>query len=122
MLTKDSILSCNDFDLTEIEVKEWGGKVNLKPMSCFHKNKIQKHLSKNNKIDNSGNVLLNDTSGLLERCVIYSVCDLDGKLIFDESDIESLSKKNASVIERIATKAKEISAVTEEAIEDEKKD
>jgi hypothetical protein len=122
MLNKDDILNCNDFDLIEMTVEEWGGIINLKAMSCYHKNKLQKHLAKNNKSDSEGNIALTDSSGLLERCVVYSVCDENGVLVFTESDIETLSKKNASVIERIAIKAKKISAFTETIIEDEKKD
>jgi hypothetical protein len=124
MISKDAILNARDFDIERMDVPEWGGELCLKPMSVYHKTKIQSHFAKKNKVDRDGNVTLSDASGLLERILIYTICDESGDLVFTESDIDALSKKNGVVIAKVAMKAKEVSGMNEtqeELIELEKK-
>jgi hypothetical protein len=124
LLTKEQILNCDDTGIIEENVPEWGGKINLRPMSAANKNKLYNHLKSNNTEDKSGDTVMKNMDGWYELSVAFTVCDENGNLLFSEADIGVLANKNPDVIDRLAIIAQDISGLSkpqEDIIEDEKK-
>jgi len=107
-LSRGDILGAQDIKREEIEVPEWGGKVLIKSLDGFARNQW---LQSFNEADGFTN----------ERLIIASVIDESGSLIFSQNDIESLKKKSARAVGRIANRISKLNGLTVDAVEDAEK-
>jgi hypothetical protein len=91
-LNRDSILAATS-KITAFDVPEWGGQVNLKPLSVgqlMEFLKAREHL---------------DSAELFPLIVTLSACDDEGTPLFTRDDIEALKAKDFDVLKRIGEAA-----------------
>lgn len=108
-LTKDQILAADDLGLKELKVPEWGGSVFIRVMTVGERDSYE-----NEWIINKNKGVENFRSKFLQRVL----CDENGKLIFESSEIESLASKSARVIARIWEAAMKHNALTDGDVEE----
>lgn len=106
-LTREQILSTNDRPTVAVDVPEWGGTVYVRTMSGSDRAQFETLCA--------GQPLA--TGKIMEKLVTFTVCDENGERIFNDDDVEELSKKNAGVILRIFQKAAELNALRETDVE-----
>ncbi len=109
MLTAEQILNLNDCKLQEVEIPEWQGSVFVRTMDGKTRDWFEAELRKPNP------------QNIRAKVASATICDSDGKLLFTESQIDQLAKKNYSALDRIAVAAVEVNEITEAAIENLKK-
>ena len=107
MSLKDDILGAIDYNLKELYIEEWKTTVYIKPLSGAVRNRLIQDV-KNNK----------DLDKIQVRVLINSICDSEGKLIFNEQDIIALGNKNCEVLSRIENVCCEVSGLNEKGKEE----
>ena len=111
-LSKDAILAAKDTDVHEIDVPEWGGSILLRSMT------VAQRINYEHWAHKQSNLKSPDYRGIRERLIISCAVDADGKPLFAEDDLASLSDKNSEGIDRLHAKCRLICGMDEEAIED----
>ena len=111
-LTREDIINCDDLQMEEVKVKEWGGTVFIKELSV--KERIEFEASFKEKKDG-------DIMGKMLLLLSTTICDKDRNPLFEPSDIESLHEKNVKVILKLFRIANKLSALTVESEENIKK-
>lgn len=112
-LTKEQILGASDIQIKKVEIPEWNGFVFVKGMTAKERDGFEASIIRMN-----GKVRKVDMRDLRAKLVSKSICDEDGKLLFDEKDIKELGEKSASAVQRIFTVAQELSGLTDEDAEE----
>lgn len=112
-LTKEQILGASDIQIKKVEIPEWNGFVFVKGMTAKERDGFEASIIRMN-----GKVRKVDMRDLRAKLVSKSICDKDGKLLFDEKDIKELGEKSASAVQRIFTVAQELSGLTDEDAEE----
>lgn len=112
-LTKEQILGASDIQIKKVEIPEWNGFVFVKGMTAKERDDFEASIIRMN-----GKVRKVDMRDLRAKLVSKSICDKDGKLLFDEKDIKELGEKSASAVQRIFTVAQELSGLTDEDAEE----
>ena len=105
-LTKEDILNCNDLQMEAVKVKEWGGTILIKELSVKERIEFEATIKEKD-----------DTMRAMLTMLSISICDKDGKKLFDASDIEALYKKNVRVILKLFRIANKLSALNVESEE-----
>lgn len=99
-----AILKGPDFtQLEPVEVPEWGVTVYVRDIGGGARGKweaMQLQLMQGNN---------GELENLRARLCVLTVCDAEGNLVFVDGDIEALSRKSASALERIAKVSMRIS-------------
>ncbi len=100
-LSADQILATDDRKYAEVEVPEWGGTVRLATMTAQQRDQYEYALA-NRKED--------DTQAPSMRATLVAACAVDenGALLFTAQQVEALSAKNASALNRLWHKCLEI--------------
>lgn len=98
LTTADAILQAEDFVYDEVDCPEWGGTVRIRSLSGAQRVQLKKAID-------AGREDIDET-----LCVM-AIVDQDGNRILHREQIGDLSKKNTSVITRIAMKVLEISGM-----------
>ncbi len=109
LLSKEDVLKAQDAKFEEIAVPEWGGTVRVSTMSGFAKERFEASLSIKNGNINATNV----RAKLVAACLV----DEKGDLIFNESDIEALSKKSCLALDRVVTVAQRLNIIGDAEVE-----
>ena len=107
ILDRHSILNVKDFETHKIDVPKWGGSLYIRPFTALLKDKIEQITQKD---DFKGSIRAISLAG--------SICDVNGNLLFKESDINTLSGKDASSVDIIMQKIFEINGLTESELEE----
>lgn len=109
-LSKDDILNADDMGLLEVKVKEWGGSVYIRVMSCGERDAYE-----NDWVANKGKGVENFRAKFLAKCL----CDEKGELLFPgDEGVQLLAKKSSKVLGRIWNKAMEHNALSEKDVEE----
>lgn len=112
LLTRDDILSVDDKVWEDIEVPEWGGSVRVRGMSGTQRDDYEASIIQQNGNDRKVN-LSNARAKLVARCLI----DESGALLFSSDDVRALGRKSARALERVFDKARELSGMSEQDVE-----
>ena len=108
MSLRDKILEAQDIERKIVDVPEWGVKVEVRSPTGADRAAVV-------AIVNSPDA---DAHLLYPALLIPSLFDPEtGERLFSEDDGEELNKKNGVVLERLATVALELVAITPEAVE-----
>lgn len=113
-LSRDDILSAQDFRTDEVEVPEWGGTVLVRELSAMEAENIGFSMA-----DKQGNIDLSKAKGLAVRTVALGVIDEDYRKVFTRKDVEALGKHSRIAINRIATRIMQLSGMSPEPDKDE---
>ncbi|WP_254510421.1 hypothetical protein [Anatilimnocola floriformis] len=114
MSIKQQILAANDLRLEKLEIPEWN--VNLW-VRAWDGSARSRHEDRARALSKGAS-----TRFLREHIVAISVCDEEGRLVFDEDkDLEALSKKSSAILDRIVAAALKVNAITADDLNDLKK-
>ena len=109
MLTAEQILNLDDCKMQEVEIPEWQGSVFVRTMDGKTRDWVEAEARKPNP------------QNLRARIASATICDSEGKLLFNEKQIDQLAKKNYSALDRILVAATNVNEITDEAIDNLKK-
>ena len=108
MGAKEEILAFDDRASVEIEVPEWGGrKVCLQEMSAGDRDQWELDAAAQVR---AGGRPKHVRAGLVARCMV----DETGARVFDDAQIEDLSKKSAKALDRLYDACTRLNALTKE--------
>jgi len=114
MSLREQILEARDIQEELVEVPEWGVKILVRGLTGRQRAQLLQ-----NAIDVAGRV---DLARVLPELVIYCVYDPETKeQVFKPADRDMLLEKSGTVLERIATTAMRLSGLTQEALEEMKR-
>ena len=88
---KDSILKADDLPRRKVEVPEWGVTVYVRSMAGAERDAWEQWL-----VDTK-----TDRKHIRARYCVLVMVDEKGNRIFEDGDIESLSKKSAAALDRV---------------------
>ena len=108
LLNKKAILAAKTPKHKTLHIAELGGDIGIKVMSAGEREALEQSMSEQK-----------DKHGIRASVFVHSVCDQDGKLIFDDNDLEAVKNLPASVVMRVFDAANELNEVKD--IEDTKK-
>ena len=112
MLTKDQILSANDRNIQEIEVPEWGGTVYIRNMTGGERDAYEMSL-----IKMQGRNMQADLANARAKLCAICICDQDGNRLFTDDEVQELSKKSASALDRVYEQAEKLNGLKSDEIE-----
>lgn len=118
-LSREEILTAEDIQTEEVEVKEWKTKGNPKGLVLVRgltgqeRDRFQISVMKNPGKSTEIN-LMNASSKLVSLCVI----DEKGKRVFNQRDVLALSKKSGAAINTVFTVCQRLSGLTSEDLEE----
>lgn len=99
--TKESILAFNDTVIEKIPCPEWGlDFIYAKTISGRDRDAWEFFLSAERKKSQDEKRPYNPKH-FRASCLVLSLCDSTGKLLFTNADIEALSGKSAKVLDRL---------------------
>lgn len=105
-LSREAILGAIDLVVEKVSVPEWGGCVHVRVMTGRERDAFETSMpSSEDKA-----VRYQD---MRARLVALAICDASGQRLFDLSDIEALTKKSASALDRVFEVAARLNHLTE---------
>ena len=110
ILTKQQILECPDVQKEVVHVPEWGGSVIVQGMTAGQRDAFEASVA-NLEADQK-------LANIRAKLVALSVVDEEGQPLFTMADVEELSQKSATAMDRIVGVAQQLSGLGAKAIED----
>lgn len=109
LLSRESILTANDLQTTDVDVPEWGGTVRVRSLTgtvrdLFGRSLIGEDGKANGKLYNI-------------KLVAVSAVDEQGVPLFTLEDVEILGTKSAPALERVAAAAEAFNKMGPGAVE-----
>lgn len=105
-LNKAKILAAKDVKLSEaVPVPEWGGDVFIKTLSGTERDFFEESYSQNKM------------KAFRARFLVLTLCDENGERLFGDNEVDSLSGKSSTVLNRLFEKAWDHNAFTNDAVE-----
>jgi hypothetical protein len=113
ILTKKDILTADDIKRELVTVPEWGGDVLVRGMTGAERDKFESGIREQK---NNGFVL--NLANVRAKLSSLTICDEDGKRLFSEQDVQALSGKSASALQRIFAVAQKLSGIGDEDVQE----
>jgi len=112
VLTKQTILQCDDLPRQLVTIPEWGGDVYVRTMTGTDRDAFEASL------------LVNETrmENVRARLVALTLCDDAGARIFEDHEIAALGKKSARALDRVFSVAQRLNGIGTEQVDLAKKD
>lgn len=107
-LTKDDILNALDLKTETVAVPEWGGDVIVRGMTGAERDRFEASIVQTKGKDQTLNMV-----NIRAKLASLTICDEQGKRLFNEADIAKLSEKSASALQRIFAVAQKLSGIGE---------
>ena len=104
---RDQILSADDLSKESVAVPEWGGDVWVRTMTASERDAFDMSF-----IDAKTGKTVGTMKDLRSRLCQITLCDDDGKLLFDQGDIPKLAAKSGAVLDRCFDVAQRINGIT----------
>jgi len=112
---REHILNVNDRVPEEMEIKEWGVTVYLRPLSAEERTKVVDYASKMRK---KGDMTGVELQTFMMKLVVMGLCDAEGGRLFTEDDAAALATKHAGVLERIGVRIANMAGLNPEMREE----
>lgn len=96
----------------DVFIPDWGGSVRVKALSVAEVEGLLKQRDRNGNLKEDG---------LAARIAVAGTIDETGKPFFTETDVMLLGRQNHRVLRTITDKIKELSGMSEQAVEDAEK-
>ena len=113
VLGRDAILAAQDIQQEVLPVPEWGGDVIVRALSGTQRDAFEAGVVEQRGKDTKMNLV-----NIRARLVALSVVGEDGKPLFSEKDIPALGKKSARALQRVWDKARELSGLSDDDVEE----
>ena len=113
VLKRDDILQADDIKLELVPVPEWDGDVYVKGMTGAERDKFEGSLVIMRGKDKQINM-----SNIRAKLASMTICDENGKRLFNENDVQALSQKSAAALQRVFEVAQKLSGISDEDVEE----
>ena len=114
-LTRENILEIQDIQIELVQIPEWGedAVVYVKGMTGAERDKFESSLM----VLRGKSQTLN-MANIRAKLASLTICDENGKRLFSEQDVQVLSQKSASALQRVFVVAQKLSRIGDEDIEE----
>ena len=102
MSLAETILATSDLKEEEITIEKWGGDFLVRELTAGQRERFEQLYVEQGSVD---------VKDLRASFIVDCFFTLEGKKIFDESHIEGLSKKSASIIDQIFDVCRRLSGI-----------
>ncbi len=109
-LTKADILDARDIRIEP--VKAWGGTVYVKGMTGAERDAFEASV-----ITLKGNKQNFNLKNVRAKLCVMTLCDDEGKRLFEDADLEVLSGKSAEELSKVFVVAQRLSGISKEDVE-----
>lgn len=110
VLSKEQILKANDLNITKVSVPAWGGDVHIRLLTGKERDEYENYIY---------SLPEDNIRGLRLKLVFMSLCEQDGKRMFDsEEDFELLASKSSDVITDLFKESQKLNAINSGGIEE----
>ena len=113
VLDRSAILSASDMKIEELEIPEWGGSVHIKSLSGKDRDAFESSM-----FEGRGKNRKENFANLRARLLVRTIVTESGDRIFQNNDINALGNKNAKALDRCFAKARELSGMSDEDVEE----
>ena len=110
-LTRSQILEASDIQTEEVHVPEWGGTVLVRGLTGAERDEFEAGIA-----EPRGNKVRYHMQDIRARLCVMSIVDAEGKRMFTVADVEALTVKSASALDRVFTVARRLSGLTPEDV------
>jgi hypothetical protein len=117
ILSKDAIFAADDIKTEVVPVPEWGGEVMVRGLTGKARDQWEAGMQVRR-----GKRYEADMTNFRARLVVLCVVDEKGQLLFHAGDIDSLAGKSGAALDRLYSKAAELSGISEKDVDDLTKD
>jgi len=107
-LSREDILQAKDLVLKEVAVPEWGGTVFVKSMTAKERDAFEASVT-----EIRGGKQSVRLENIRAKFAALTICDENGKRLFDEKDIPALAEKSAGALTRVFEAAQKLSGLTD---------
>lgn len=113
ILTRDQILRAPDLQQEEVPVPEWGGSVLVRGLTGMERDQFEASVTQQRGRDYQINLI-----NIRAKLVALSVIGEDGKRLFSDADVEALGRKSARALQRVWDRARDLSGLSDQDVED----
>lgn len=116
LLNADEILDKDDSQYEDVPVPEWGGTVRVRSMTADERDAFDESIT---KISHNGKGQTREIimKGIRAKLVARSLIDDKGDRLFTDAQVETLGKKNATVLDRLFAIAQRLSGLSKDDVE-----
>lgn len=107
MLDRKGILGAKDLETVTVAVPEWGGDVCMRGLTAGERDSFEASIGSSVNLVN-----------LRARLVVLCLVDEDGERVFKDSDAQNLGKKSAQVVDRLFDRARSLSGMSDEDVQE----
>ena len=111
-LTKAAILDADDLPRKRVDVPEWGGVVYVRSMTGAERDAFNAAL-----IDAGGDDGRVNFANLRAGLVALTVVDENGARLFEDGDAEALDGKSFAALDRVASAAQRLNALSDDDVD-----
>jgi hypothetical protein len=117
ILGKDQIFAADDIQSAIVDVPEWGGQVMIRGLTGHQRDAWEQSMTvkKGRKVEM-------DMTDFRSRLVVLCAVDETGTRLFHDGDVHQLASKSGAALDRLYSKAAELSGISEKDVEDLTKD
>src|SRR5690625_2150066 len=111
VLTRDAILAADDLEKELVPVPEWGGAIYVRGMSGTERDAFESSLVQERTIRKGRRqetTRETDLRNFRAKLCARTICDAEGKLLFNEADINALGNKSAAALTRVVEVARRL--------------
>lgn len=113
VLTRDAILAAPDIQEEIVPVPEWGGDVIVRGLTGAQRDAFEASV-----VEQKGKKTEMKLDNIRARLVALSIVDEKGKRLFSDADVVALGKKSARPLQRLWDKARELSGLSDDDVEE----
>lgn len=112
MLNKKAILDAQDIKSELVTVPEWGGDVLVRGMTGSQRDEFEASI-----VEMRGNTQMMHLQNIRAKLCSMTLCDEDGRRMFDSDEVDELGAKSAQALQRIFEVAQRLSGLTQTDVE-----
>lgn len=109
-LSKDDILKADDLPVEDVDVPEWGGVVRVRGLTGKERDRFEFKMAAARKDPASAQV----RAEVVGRCIV----DENGDRLFTDRELDRLGDKSGEALDRVFEKVRELSGMSDDAIEE----
>lgn len=116
LLNADEILGKDDSQHEDVDVPEWGGTVRVRSLTADERDAFDESIT---KLSGNGKGQTREIvmKGIRAKLVARSLIDDKGVRLFTDAQVETLGKKNATVLDRLFAIAQRLSGLSKDDVE-----
>lgn len=112
-LSREAFLRPAKVNVVEVPVPELGGSVFVKGMTAKDRSRFETQFQLS-----SGKSNTRKLKEIRERLVVACLCDEEGVLLLQDSDVDAVGAQPAAVVERIVDAAQKVCGMSNNDVED----